>query len=48
MDVRVYWGLLELLWVLEPITAGYTKQKQLLETVLDSELFNATERIPCK
>jgi hypothetical protein len=35
--------LLELLWVLERTTAGYPKQKQLLEAVLDSELFTASE-----
>jgi predicted helicase len=35
--------LLELLWVLERTTAGYPKQKQLLEAVLDSDLFLASE-----
>jgi hypothetical protein len=34
---------LELLWVLEYTVAGYPKQKQLLESVLDSELFKASE-----
>ncbi len=35
--------LLELLWVLERTTEGYAKQKQLLESVLDGDLFMATE-----
>jgi predicted helicase len=35
--------LLELLWVLEHTAAGYPKQKQLLEAVLDSDLFLASE-----
>jgi predicted helicase len=35
--------LLELLWVLERTTEGYAKQKQLLEAVLDSDLFTAAE-----
>jgi len=35
--------LLELLWVLERTTVGYPKQKQLLEAVLDSALFTASE-----
>lgn len=35
--------LLELLWILERTTAGYAKQKQLLEAVLDGELFTAAE-----
>lgn len=35
--------LLELLWVLERTVAGYGKQKQLLEAVLDSDLFTADE-----
>ncbi len=35
--------LLELLWVLERTVSGYPKQKQLLEAVLDSEMFNADE-----
>ncbi len=38
--------LLELLWVLEHTTAGYAKQKRLLEAVLDSELFTASELPP--
>jgi predicted helicase len=35
--------LLELLWVLERTTDGYPKQKQLLDNVLASELFSASE-----
>lgn len=35
--------LLELLWVLERTTEGYARQKQLLEAILDSELFTAVE-----
>ncbi len=35
--------LLELLWVLELTTAGYPKQKQLFEAVLEGELFTASE-----
>lgn len=35
--------LLELLWVLERTVAGYEKQKQLLEAVLDGDLFTADE-----
>lgn len=35
--------LLELLWVLERTTEGYAKQKQLLEGVLDGDLFTASE-----
>jgi hypothetical protein len=38
--------LLELLWVLERTTAGYPKQKQLLDAVLNSELFTASELPP--
>jgi hypothetical protein len=35
--------LLELLWVLEKTVEGYPKQKQLLEAVLESELFKTDE-----
>lgn len=35
--------LLELLWVLEITVEGYPKQKQLLENVLNGELFTARE-----
>jgi hypothetical protein len=35
--------LLDLLWVLERTTEGYANQKQLLEAVLKSELFTASE-----
>jgi predicted helicase len=35
--------LLELLWVLERTVEGYPEQKQLLETVLAGDLFNADE-----
>jgi predicted helicase len=35
--------LLELLWVLEITVAGYPKQQQLLEAVLESDLFTAAE-----
>lgn len=35
--------LLELLWVLERTTEGYPKQKQFLESVLEGELFTASE-----
>lgn len=35
--------LLELLWVLEPTVSGYSKQKQLLEAILDGELFKEDE-----
>lgn len=35
--------LLELLWVLEITLAGYPKQQQLLEAVLDGELFTEAE-----
>jgi len=35
--------LLELLWVLEQTVAGYPRQKELLEAVLNGELFNDDE-----
>jgi hypothetical protein len=35
--------LLELLWVLEITIAGYSKQQQLLEAVLEGDLFTAAE-----
>jgi hypothetical protein len=35
--------LLELLWVLEITTAGYPKQQQLLEAVLDGDLFTEAQ-----
>lgn len=35
--------LLELLWVLERTVAGHVEQKQLLESVLNSDLFTADE-----
>ena len=35
--------LLELIWVLEKTVADYPKQKKLLESVLDSPLFNIDE-----
>jgi predicted helicase len=35
--------LLELLWVLEITIAGYPKQQQLLEAVLEGDLFTAAE-----
>jgi predicted helicase len=35
--------LLELLWVLEITVAGYVKQQQLLEAVLESDLFTEAE-----
>ena len=35
--------LLELLWVLEKTVAGYSKQKQLFENVLESALYDASE-----
>lgn len=35
--------LLELLWVLEKTVAGFAEQKELLDAVLDSDLFNADE-----
>lgn len=35
--------LLELLWVLEITTAGYPRQQQLLEAVLDGDLFTEAE-----
>jgi predicted helicase len=38
--------LLELLWVLEKTVTGYPKQKQLLESVLASDLFQTNELPP--
>jgi hypothetical protein len=35
--------LLELLWILENTVAGYPKQKQLIEAVLEGDLFTAAE-----
>lgn len=35
--------LLELLWMLEKTVEGYPKQKELLEHVLESDLFTADE-----
>jgi len=35
--------LLELIWVLEITIAGYPKQQQMLEAVLESDLFTAAE-----